>query len=128
VSRLTRIVALVVLALWGLATVHCKLEGLPGLGFFKSCCLEESQSSAKDACGNDGCAVVEKGDYRTEEVAAQAPQPPVAPALPPLLARVPLWDLQPPFLAAASPPPEPARGWRFAHRAALLPRPPSIVS
>ncbi len=128
VSRLTKPIALIVLALWSLAAMHCKLEVLPGFDFLKSCCFAESASSAPKDCDSDGCGAVEGGGYRAEEQTAVAPQPflvlavlfsTVEASLPEFLARS--------FVPSESPPELP-KTWQFSLRAALPVRAPSLAS
>jgi hypothetical protein len=127
VSRLTKAMALVVLALWGLAVMHCKLEVLPGFGFLKSCCFADSASSSPKNCESDGCGAVEDGGYRAEEQNATAPQPLL------ILALVSP-ELEKPILELAgacfsdSQSPKLSQFWQFSYRAALPPRAPSLVS
>jgi hypothetical protein len=119
--------ALVVLALWGLAVMHCKLEVLPGFGFLKSCCFADSASSSPKNCEDDGCGAVEDGGYRAEEQNATAPQPP-------LILTLVSPELEEPILELAgacfsdSQSPELSRFWQFSYRAALPPRAPSLIS
>jgi len=128
VSKFTKAVALTVLALWGLAAMHCKLEAVPGFGFLKSCCFVDSAPSSAGDCESDGCGAVEDGGYRAEEQTASAPQPVLILALfsPVIEARLP--ELQAPPSAASESPPELTKIWQFSHRTALPPRAPSIVS
>jgi hypothetical protein len=128
VSRLTKIVALTVLVLWGLAAMHCKLEAVPGFDFLKSCCFVDSAPSSQEDCESDGCGAVEDGGYRVEEQTASAPQPPLILALLPIVIEAPLPELQACSFAACHPPPELPRGWQFSYRTALPPRAPSLVT
>jgi hypothetical protein len=128
VSRLTKIVALTVLALWGLAAMHCKLEALPGLDFLKTCCFVDSAPASPKHCESDGCGAVEDGTYRAEEQTASAPRPLLMVALLPIVIEAPLQELQPCSLVASLPPPELPRAWQFSYRTALPPRAPSIVA
>jgi hypothetical protein len=128
VSRLTKIVALTVLALWGLAAMHCKLEALPGLDFLKTCCFVDSSPSAQGDCESDGCGDVEDGGYRMEEQTASAPQPFLILVLLSVVIEAPLQELQPCSLATSLPPPELPRAWQFYYRTALPPRAPSLVA
>ena len=128
VSRLTKLVALTVLALWGLAAMHCKLEALPGFDLFKSCCFVDSASSSQEDCERDGCCAVEDGGYRSEEQTASAPQPLLILALLSAVIEAPLPELQVCSFVACLPPPELPRAWQFSYRTALPPRAPSLVA
>lgn len=127
-SKLTKYVALTVMALWGLAVMHCKLEALPGLDFLKSCCFVDSAPSSEKDCEDDGCGAVEEGGYRTEEQTVSAPQPLLllglfASAIPALLP-----ELQARFFPASESPPDLPKIWQFSQRTALPPRAPSVAS
>ena len=128
VSRLTRAMTLVLLAFWGLATMHCDLEQLPGLEFL-SCCQHQDGAPHQDSdCDRDGCATVESGFYKLEEQPAIAPEPLLLPSL-----LLPLWEPTPPKNLAGvefltSSPPELAHVWQFSYRTALPPRAPSFAS
>ena len=127
-SKLTKLVALTVLALWRLAAMHCKLEALPGLDFLKSCCFVDSASATGDDCENDGCGPVEDGGYRAEEETASAPQPHLILAVLSSVIEPPLAERQARGLVASHSPPELPRGWQFSYRTALPPRAPSLVA
>ena len=128
VSKLHKAVALCVLALWGLAAAHCSLEVLPGFGFLKSCCFVGSASSTQKDCDADGCGTVEKGNYRTEERTASAPQPLLVLALLSSATEARASELRIRSFVAFESPPEIPRAWQFSHRTALPPRAPSIAS
>jgi hypothetical protein len=58
--RPRNLVALMLLVLWLPATLHCGFEAMGWLTpAGVDCCAEE------DACGQDGCGVVEDGAYKT---------------------------------------------------------------
>ena len=120
--------ALTVLALWGLAAMHCKLEALPGLDFLKSCCFVDSAPASPRDCESDGCGTVEDGNYRAEEQNAAAPQPLLILALMSPLVEARLPELQAPPFPASESPPELPKIWQFSHRTALPPRAPSVAS
>ena len=128
VSKLTKVLAMLTLALWGLASMHCKLEALPGLDFLKTCCFADASPSPHEGCESDGCGAVEDGGYRAEEQVAAAP-------LPLLMLAVltsgpeatPLGFQTRPVVGSLSPP-ELRQAWQFSHRTALLPRAPSPVA
>jgi hypothetical protein len=127
VSKLTRYAVLAVLALWGLAAMHCQLEALPGLEFFKSCCLVESAASSASDCEGEGCCEVEDGKYRPEEQTAAAPQPVLISALLASAIEAPRPELRLCSFIAIPSPPELPKIWQFSHRTARPPRAPSFV-
>ena len=123
--RLTMV--LCVLGLWLGATNHCRLEQLPGLEFLQ--CASDSVTESDCSNGEDACAAIEKGAYKTERSK-------VAPAGPLLLVALlgpNACRLQTPIATALvdSPllsSPELSVTWQFSLRTALSPRAPSIVS
>jgi hypothetical protein len=127
VSKLAKVFALLALALYGLASMHCILEGVPGFDFLKTCCFVATGASSPKDCESDEC-VVENADYRAEEQAVSAPQPLLLLALLSFVIEAPLPESQVASLAASGSPPELARFWQFAYRTALPPRAPSIAS
>ena len=128
VSRLIKVFAALTLALYGLASGHCKLEGLPGFGFLQCCCAAESEPSSPRDCSQDVCGSVESGDYRSEEHSVGSPGPVLV-----LAVLLPLADEAPVRTVSATEsfgpaPPELARFWQFSHRTALPPRAPSLTA
>jgi hypothetical protein len=120
---------LLVALLWAPVTWHCHLEELPTLGFL-ACCAHEEVAPHQDAdCDTDSCAVVESGDYRTQENRAILVVPDFVPVelqlavveLTTLPAEVSLG-----ILTAA--PPEQRHIWQFAFRTALPVRAPSLTA
>jgi hypothetical protein len=128
VSKLTKAVVLTVVALWGLAAMHCKLEALPGLDFLKSCCFADSAPCSPRDCESDGCGDVEKSGYRAEEQTPSAPQPLLILALVSSAIEAPLLEPQTGCFVEPQSPPELPRVWQFSHRTALPPRAPAIAS
>ena len=127
-SKLHKAVALIVLALWGLATMHCNLESLPGFDALKSCCLVDTAAACPGDCAADGCGTIESGKYRADEQIASAPQPLLIPA--PVLSLIESPLPNPPvncFLDSQKPRELP-KGWQFSCRTALLPRAPAVAS
>lgn len=127
-SKLTRFVALTVLAVWGLAAMHCKLEALPGFDFLKRCCFVEETVPSPSPCENDGCGEVEDGGYRIEDRTVSAPPPTLTVAILSSTIESRLREVEPSPLDASQPPPELAKVWHFVSRAAMLPRAPSIIA
>jgi hypothetical protein len=132
VSWLTQSVAVVLLALWLPATLHCRLENIPGLEFLSCCQHEDAEKTPahhEQDCANDGCAAVESGFYKQEKP-QDAPAKPVLAlmTLPGLsLDKGPQDDLVSIFGIFSSPP-ELAQSWQFSCRTALPPRAPSFVA
>lgn len=127
VSRLTKLAAMLALVIYGLASVHCILEGVPGFDFLKTCCFVDSAPSVPQDCERDEC-VVESGDYRAEEQTVSAPQPLLLLALVSSVIEVPRPEPQVASVVASESPPELPKVWQFSHRTALSPRAPSIAS
>ena len=127
VSRLTKIVAMLALVLYGQASMHCILEGLPGLEFLKTCCFVDSGAANSKDCESDEC-VVENENYRTEEQSVSAPQPLLLLALLSSVFEVPLPKPEVAPLFASESPPELPKVWQFSQRTALPHRAPSIAS
>ena len=126
-SKLKKIAAMLALVLYGLASMHCILEGVPGYDFLKSCCFVDSAPSTPQDCESDEC-VVENGDYRTEEQSVSAPQPLLLITLLSSVIEVPLPEPQVASLVASESPPELPQVWQFSQRTALPVRAPSIDS
>jgi hypothetical protein len=129
VKSFTKTLAVLVLALWGLAISHCDLEDIPGLGFLACCHHPDTAPHQDDDCQSDGCAVVESGFYKVEDDTAVVPAPIlVAPlAVVDLAEQAEVLSSQLP-VPAALPPPELPSTWQFSSRAALSPRAPSFLS
>lgn len=115
------------LVLYGLASMHCILEGVPGLDFLKTCCFVDSAPSAPQDCESDEC-VVENANYRVEEQSVAAPQPLLLLALLSSAIEAPLPEPQVASLVASESPPELQKVWQFSHRTALPVRAPSLAS
>ena len=118
--RLRSITACLLLALWLPATLHCSLEQVGVFG--------EQVACAND-CANDHCAVLEDGLFKPTTVAVKVPAPSLLVCLCCLIEITPETIIVP----LVSPertdsPPELARTWQFALRAAPLPGAPSLVS
>ena len=119
---------MLMLALWGLATMHCDLEQVPGFEFLVSCHSQDGAPQQDNDCESDGCSAVESGFYRIEEQASAVPVPLLM-----LSFLLPVWEAAPPTPAPLSEPlicspPELPRGWQFSYRTALPPRAPSLVA
>ena len=115
------------LVLYGLSSMHCVLEGVPGLEFLRTCCFVDAGASTSEDCESEEC-VVENGSYRAEEKTVSAPQPLLFLALLSSVIEAPLPAPQVASLAISESPPELLKVWQFSHRTALPPRAPSIAS
>ena len=127
-SKLTKVIVVLTLVIWGLAAMHCKLESVPGFDFLKSCCFADTAPPAADNCDSDGCGAVEDGNYRAEEPTTSAPHPLLILAVqaPILMDLAPKSQLS--ICISSEFPPELANVWQFFERAAIPPRPPSLTS
>jgi hypothetical protein len=128
VARFTKYVAMVLLAVCGLASSHCALEQLPGLEFLAWCHHADSAPHPDNDCEQDGCSVVERGFYKIEEQPATVRVPLLV-----LSFVLPLWEAAAPTptphpVLLNGSPPELPRAWQFSHRTALPPRAPSLVA
>ena len=129
VRRLTQSVAVLLLALWVPATMHCALETVPGFSFLQWCCAGNEAPLPDHDCSQDSCGAVESGFYKIED------NPTVAPAVALLLAFAgwecvaePPAEFAPHFAPVSSAPLELPRCWQFSYRTALPPRAPSLVA
>ena len=128
VRQFTKIIASLMLVIWGMATTHCDLEHLPVFEFLACCTHPDTAPHQDQDCEQDGCAAVEDGFYKIEEQPALLPTPVFVLSL-----FLPLRDETVPAIvpsggALGSAPPELPRAWQFAYRTALPPRAPSFVS
>ena len=126
---LTKIVTLLLLALWLPATVHCQLEIFPALDFL-SCCDHPDQAPHQDNdCESDACAVIEGGHVLAALGARITPMPIVwqnsfCPPPEAIISFSPVLTL----VQVNSSPPELTHTWQFIYRAAAEVRAPSFVS
>ncbi|OHE81172.1 MAG: hypothetical protein A3G75_01020 [Verrucomicrobia bacterium RIFCSPLOWO2_12_FULL_64_8] len=125
--RLHSLVALVLVAFWLPATLHCGLEAA-GIWTQAGCCPPE-ESGASD-CATDNCSMIEGGAYFLARGLLNAP----APVLAALAGLCRLTEIAPESIVVLSvspdrsgAPPELVRTWQFAARAALPPRAPSTL-
>ena len=125
VKSLRTVITLVIVALWPLVTMHCKLETIPGLEFLRCA----SDTDTKSDCQGDGCETVESALYKVPDNQNIAPEPVVQTvALSALLeCEDRSHDDHPGWLVTAAPP-ELAKAWQFSLRTAPLPGAPSFIS
>jgi hypothetical protein len=126
-NRLKTMITLAVLALWLPATNHCRLELIPALEFL-ACCVHENAAPHEDKdCETDGCATVEEGFYKSDDLR-------ITPVAPDFLLSAHALTLavasSHPFYTAlpTTAPPELSKVWQFSFRAAAPPRAPSLLS
>ena len=117
-----------VLALaWAPITWHCNLEVLSVLDFLACCAHDEESAPHQDNdCESDSCAVVESGNYKTQEEQVFVAPPQVAAWLAQQVSTERGDEISQRILAAT--PPEELQIWQFVLRTALPVRAPSIVS
>lgn len=130
VNSARRIAALLLLALWLPALLHCRLEAA-GVLFGTGCCDEDHASApaTPESCDSDSCGVAE-GEFTAPSSTAVAASAPVLHAC--LLDLELAWTafpLSPPppegIVEAAAAPREFIRTWAFVVRAAPPPRAPA---
>jgi hypothetical protein len=120
-KRFRTALALLLALIWVPVTMHCALEGVPGLEFLICCEHEDAAPHQDDDCEADACAVVESGFYKLQddEVLVVA------------CSELDVFDYElkdeTAVLTASRPPPDLTVGWQFSSRAALLPRAPSYL-
>lgn len=126
-SRLRRLIAVALLALWLPATLHCAL----GEAGFDSlfACIDTSSCCDHEAPPRDSCDLVETGAFKPAANTAVLAAPVLSACLLSFVVPVSALDLTPPPSALSEriiAPPEVARTWHFAARAALPSRAPSL--
>ena len=111
---------------WAPITWHCNLEVLPVLDFL-ACCSDNAAAPHQDSdCDEDGCAVVESGNYKTQDEHIDVAPPPLVSWLVDLASAGPIDETSQSVLATS--PPEELRIWQFVLRTALPVRAPSLAS
>ena len=119
-------------AFWALVTSHCGLESTFGLEFL-TCTTEASDATphqSSDCGGDDACATIESGYYKSDEQQVLVLKPDLAPlALTlALLSELATDESAPRLATTRTAPPELAQAWQFSFRTALSPRAPSLLS
>ena len=128
-SRLCKLAALLLVALWLPATLHCQLEGL-GLDAIFACADQpvDPAHSADGDCADDGCQTLEEGQFALSKSK-------IDPAILPVFACACVSCFMP--VVPPSPAPEISaprqdemlpmqRTWQFARRAAPPARAPAL--
>ena len=131
VSRANKLIALLLVALWLPATLHCQLESL-GLEAIFACADHpaETAHASGDGCTDQGCLTIESGQFALTKSQLDL-------SCPPALADGGLACL--PALSPPVPAPEISaagqdetlrlrRTWQFARRAALPARAPDTLN
>jgi hypothetical protein len=127
-SRLKRIMSLILLALWASCVIRCEAAKLTSSAAL-SCCDESSDDCGDKPAppGHCVCSLAQSGGYISESSVVALPLPVVILVLThPADLEVPLSSARPAELIFS--PPELLAGWQFTHRAAAPPRAPSFVS
>jgi hypothetical protein len=120
-----RLAALLLLALWLPATLHCALAVISPFDSTGTCCTDEPASVGDDPCATDSCAVLESNLVRPDGDELVVPTPVVVAGLWYLIEITPETVIVPTVSPErAHCPPELARTWQFVARAALPPRAP----
>ena len=119
---------LALLGLWLAATNHCRLEQIPGLSFLACCSHDDAAPRQDNDCDTDGCAQVENGLYKVDDIRVVSVTPlfVVAVFLLPTLEQIARSPVLAVFSTVASP--ELPGTWQFSYRTALSPRAPSLAS
>lgn len=125
----SRFAALLLLALWLPATLHCDLEAAE-VEFLTH--KDHTSSACRDTCTDDACHDIESGAF-TKEVGTLRVLPPPELAQADFLLRLiaPPRLEEPPRIASGEQAPEwlvLRQTWRFVHRAALPARAPDAVA
>jgi hypothetical protein len=131
VQRIRRFLALLLLAAWLPATLHCGFEAA-GLAVGSDCCADVTHAADTNGCNADNCDILEGGFTPSNSLHATAPAVFVCACLIPVqLPPTAITIFPPPVTGvneAAAPPLELIQTWVFASRAALSPRAPGIAS
>ena len=129
VQSIKTVMVVMLVALWALASNHCRLELVSGLSFM-ACSQQNDCAGQQDKdCETDGCATVENQFYKAETTQQSMPAPVLLFAffLNPLLDELAIPEGVSHVLPDAAPT-ELARVWQFSYRTALPPRAPSLLS
>jgi hypothetical protein len=124
VFRARPLIALVLLALWLPATLHCDLEAA-GVKGVLGC--HDHEVPCNTHCTVDACHSIEGLSYQFDSSLTKAPQPSLSLLVPPLALLVPtrVAALREVEIEPQAAPPEAARTWHFVMRAAPPVRAPA---
>jgi len=124
VKSLRKGITLLLLAVWPVAVIHCKLESISGLEFLKCA----SQAADDSDCQGDGCQTVEGASYKNPDQQPVLAEPFLVLGWAALLPTVDCEPNQVSLFVGPELPPELPRTWQFLSRAAPPVRAPSFVS
>jgi hypothetical protein len=132
VSRLAKLASLLLIALWLPATLHCQLEVI-GLDAFFACPEQSAHEEHADqsACANDGCQLLESGQYAFSKsrIAPATLPAPVACLFACCLLQAASAEPVSEILASRQTEPlQLQRTWQFVRRAALPARAPDSLN
>jgi hypothetical protein len=123
VELLRRALTIVLVAIWPLAVIHCKLESISGFEFLHCA----ADSPGKSDCQDDGCQTVEGATYKNPDHRNILPNPVVfAVFLAVYRSAEPQFEKE--SVLPSLIPPELPSTWQFSSRAAPPVRAPSFVS
>ena len=128
--RLRNAVALLLLALWLPATLHCAIEAATACAPESRAGCEHTPHHPDEDCTSDVCATLESGSYRIATAGLQLLPPALTPDPAFLRALILLaahTETAPPVAARAQPPPELPRRWHLVHRTVAPARAPSLA-
>lgn len=127
-SRLARMLVLLLVAAWLPVTLHCRLEAA-GLHGADECCSTQPAGATAGDCKDDGCPAVEEALYKETSQSLKVATPALAEGF------AGLASLSPPSALPAEPALSPERhapplelkaAWQFLTRAAPPARAPSL--
>ena len=123
-KSLRKVITLVLLAIWPVVVIHCKLESISGLEFLR-CATDLPDDSD---CQGDGCETVEGATYKNPDQQRVLSQPLLVQVWTALLSTVDCELTDSSLVVAPQVPPELPKTWQFSSRAAPPVRAPSFVS
>lgn len=122
----TKVVAVLLLALWVPVTMHCELQAAVHSVLLQCCCGDEATQGPAHA--DDVCGTVESGFYKVEEnEILTAPVLAFVALAPDTLASLTSEPALEPAIPEPGPPQELPQSWQFSYRVALPPRAPSLA-
>jgi hypothetical protein len=125
-SRLARLLFLLLVTVWLPATLHCRLEAA-GFHDTDGCCVAEQPADAAGDCKDDACPTVEEALYKESGRSLKVTAPDISRCFA-CLALVPASAAsEPEFLTPSHAPPlEIEAAWQFISRAAPPARAPAL--
>ena len=130
-----RTIALLLLAIWLPATLHCEVEAaeltLHLAGCDESAPSDHSHAALPEDCAVDSCHTVEGGFTSSSSASTAVRAPLLSTPLFVALGLIPSFEISPPpvtgVIEALAAPPEIHRTWMFVTRAAPLPGAPALA-